>query len=195
MQEEAAAFFTGEKKQGEYTLEDYYALPDDLRVELIDGVFFVMDAPSVFHQLLGGEIYRQIANFVMERKGPCMPLISPVDVQLDCDERTMVQPDVLILCNQSKNIKHHIYGAPDFIVEVLSPSTRRKDMTIKLTKYEKAGVREYWMIDPRGKRIITYFFESETSPVIYGFEDKIPIRIYDGALSIDMSTMLPWLEQ
>ena len=193
VREEALAY--GAKKQGEYTLEDYYALPDDVRVELINGVYYDMSAPTLLHQQLGGEIHRQIANHIMEHKGKCIPFIAPVDVQLDQDEKTMVQPDVGILCDRDKRKDGIIFGAPEFLVEILSPSTRKKDMTLKLQKYADAGVREYWMVDIKKRTILTYFFEAEDYPVIYGFEDQIPVRIYDGALSVDMSLMLPWIEE
>ncbi len=185
----------GTKSQGEYTLEDYYALPDDQRVELIDGVFYDMASPLFVHQRAGGEIYRQIANYIMDRGGACIPFIAPVDVQLDCDDKTMVQPDVGILCDQSKRRKRVIYGAPDFLVEVLSSSTRRKDMILKLQKYVNAGVREYWMVDLHRKVVLTYFFEAEDYPIIYGFEDPIPVRIYGGDLMIDLRIVLQWLEE
>lgn len=190
-----SAPFYGFKKQGEYTLEDYFALPDEQRVELIDGVIYDMAAPTLLHQRLGGEIYRQVANYIMEKKGPCVPFIAPVDVQLDCDNKTMVQPDVGILCDWDKHKNGRIFGAPDFLVEVISPGTKRKDMTLKLYKYQNAGVREYWLIDLYRRVILTYFFEAEDYPVIYGFNDCIPIRIYEGALEVDMSTMLPWIEE
>ena len=135
-------------RQGEYTIEDYYALPDDQRVELIDGVFYDMASPVPLHQLIAGEVYRQIANYILERGGSCMAYISPLDVQLDCDNRTMVQPDVMLLCEKEKTQEKRVYGAPDFILEVISPSTRRKDCFLKLQKYMNAGVREYWILDP-----------------------------------------------
>ena len=79
------------RKIGEYTIDDYRALPDEQRVELIDGYFYDMASPTFGHQSIGGEIHRQIANYIMELGGNCRPFIAPVDVQLDCDERTMVQ--------------------------------------------------------------------------------------------------------
>ena len=114
-----------------------------------------------------------------------MPFVAPVDVQLDKDNRTMVQPDVLVVCDQSKMKEHCVYGAPDFVVEVLSKSTRKKDMYLKLDKYRNAGVREYWMVDPKSKRVIVYEFENEDRPVIYEFDGKIPVGIYDGKCVID----------
>ncbi|MCM1133939.1 MAG: Uma2 family endonuclease [Clostridium sp.] len=183
--EEAAAYGTV-KKQGEYTIEDYYALPDDKRVELIDGVFYDMSAPNFVHQMIGGELHRQIANFIFENKGNCVPLIAPVDVQLDCDDRTMVQPDVAILCDKNKIMKWGVMGAPDFVVEVLSPSTKRKDCIKKLDKYMEAGVKEYWMIDPYKQKLIVYEFEKESYPAVYGLHGEVPVGIYEGKLLINM---------
>lgn len=109
-----------------------------------------------------------------------MPFISPVDVQLDCDDRTIVQPDVLILCDKSKYTPARIIGAPDFVAEVLSKSTRKKDIFIKLNKYKNAGVREYWMIDPDKKTVMVWNFEKDDEVRMYGFRDNIPVGIYNG---------------
>ena len=125
--------------QGSYTVEDYRALPEARRVELIDGYFYDMAAPTFLHQQIAGEIHRQIANYILDNGGSCKPLISPVDVQLDCDERTMVQPDVGILCHDERIEKWGVYGAPDFVLEIISPSTKRKDCIKKLDKYMDAG--------------------------------------------------------
>ena len=130
-------------RNGSYTLDDYYALPDDQRVELIDGYFYTMLSPTFGHQSIAGEIHRQIANYIMDNGGSCRPFIAPVDVQLDCDNKTMVEPDVGIVCDTSKIKRFGIYGAPDFLVEVISPSTKKRDYTLKLSKYIEAGVREY----------------------------------------------------
>lgn len=182
------------RSQGAYTIEDYRALPDDQRVELIDGVFYDMASPSFLHQKIAGEIYRQIANFILERGGACQPFVSPVDVQLDCDEKTMVQPDVGILCHDDKVKKWGVYGAPDYVLEIISPSTKRKDCTKKLAKYMEAGVREYWILDPYQQKLIVYFFESELCPVIYGLDEPVPIGIYDGALEIQLEHIKKWVE-
>jgi len=182
------------KRQGEYTLDDYYALPEERRVELIDGVIYEMTSPSVPHQLVGLEIWRQIETYVRRKKGSCIPLAAPVDVQLDCDEKTMVQPDVLIVCDRDKIIKRCIYGAPDFVVEVLSPSTKKKDMMIKLNKYMDAGVREYWMVDTDGKRVIVYDFTKENYPEIYGFDARIPLGIFDGDCEIDFTEIYDYIK-
>lgn len=192
----APYYSTSDKKQGQYTLEDYLALPNDQRVELIDGVFFVMDSPSMPHQLIAGELHRIISNHIREKGGTCIPFIAPADVQLDCDNRTIVQPDVFIVCDRSKIHHARCFGAPDMIIEVLSPSTKKKDMFIKLNKYQNAGVREYWMIDMKNERIIVYNFDQDDLVTIYSFSDSIPVGIYDGELQInfkEITDYFSWL--
>lgn len=196
MVREAPSFYAApQKKQGEYTLEDYYALPEDKRFELIDGYLYEMLAPVPLHQRIAGEVYRQISNYIMDNDGDCIPFISPIDVQLDCDDRTMVEPDVAIICQRDKMTRKNIYGAPDFILEVVSPSTRRKDYTKKLQKYIDAGVREYWILDPYDKRLLVYFFEGEVYPVIYGLDVPVPVSIYEGKLEIQMKHIRKWIEE
>lgn len=170
-----------------YTLDDYLALPDERRVELIDGVFYDMTAPTTVHQALGGYIYKLLLDFVLEHGGECMPFIAPVDVQLDEDDRTIVQPDVLVVCDRSKFQHGRVFGAPDFVIEVLSPSTSKKDSRLKLYKYGEAGVREYWIIDPKRKSIVVYDFENEDIPSIYSFEDKVPVLIWNKQCWIDFA--------
>ena len=182
-------------RNGSYTLDDYYALPDEQRVELIDGYFYDMSSPTFGHQSIGGEIHRQIANFIMEHGGSCRPFVAPVDVQLDCDNKTMVQPDVGIVCDPSRIKRFGIYGAPDFLVEVISPSTKKKDYALKLSKYMEAGVREYWIVDFAQEKILVYFFESDVSPDIYGFDKPVPVNIYGGNLQIDFSDIAVWLNE
>ena len=184
-----AAFAYGaqrEKRQGEYTIEDYYALPDDQRVELIDGVIYKMEAPGFVHQRIAGIMYAQIEAYIRSKGGDCIPLFSPVDVRLDCDDKTMVQPDLIILCDKDKIKRWGIMGAPDFILEVLSPSTRKKDCTKKLQKYTDAGVKEYWIIDPEGKVLIMYDFINDKMPCIRPLEGKTGLALYNGDLEIDL---------
>ncbi len=190
---EEAVYYVSEtspRKQGEYTIEDYSALPEDVRVELIDGYFIVMDAPNMPHQGVIVEICYQISSFIRKNKGSCIVVPSPVDVQLDCDDRTMVQPDIVILCDRNKMTKKRIVGAPDFVLEVLSPGTSHKDRVLKLHKYRAAGVREYWLLDPDKERLLVYEFAKENQPTVYGLDGKVPVGIYEGRLQIDLGEVL-----
>lgn len=177
------------KKQGEYTIEDYNRWPEDERIELIDGVIYDMTAPTSIHQITAGWLHYKLLDHVMKNGGDCEPYISPIDIQLDCDDKTMVQPDVIIVCDPSKTRIKNIYGAPDFVCEILSPSTKRKDMTTKLEKYQNAGVREYWIIDTVKERVIVYDFENEDLLKIYTFDDEIPVAIWEGSCRINMKEL------
>jgi len=187
MVSEALAEYAHRKRQGEYTLEDYFALPEERRVELIDGVIYDMAAPNLIHQAIGSNIWRFFDDFIKKQKGSCMPFVAPVDVQLDCDDRTMVQPDVLILCDLSKARWGRVYGAPDLVAEVLSPSTSKKDRSLKLSKYKRAGVREYWIVDPKRKTVLVYEFEKGDTATLYGFDASVPVGIYDGKCRVDFA--------
>lgn len=182
------------KKSRECTLEDYYQLPDERRAELIDGVIYDMSAPTIIHQKISLEISVRFHAFISQKKGACMVFSAPVDVQLDCDEKTMVQPDVGVVCDSSKIQRFGVYGAPDFLVEVISPSTKKKDYTLKLSKYIEAGVREYWIVDYMQEKVLVYFFESDVYPVIYGFDKPVPVNIYDDNLKIDFTNIAKWLK-
>ncbi len=188
-----AAMVYQTKHQGEYTLEDYYAMPDERRVELIDGVIYDMSSPTNIHQLIASEIREQLRSYIRKKGGNCIPIMAPADVQLDCDDRTMVQPDVFVVCDKDKIIKRCTYGVPDFIVEILSPSTRKKDVKIKLRKYIAAGVREYWIVDPDQKSVVVYDFEHDELPVIYGFDAKVPVAIFDGECEIDFAEIYEYI--
>ena len=181
-----------DKRPGEYTIQDYFAVPEEIRVELIDGVFYDMAAPMFVHQKIAGEIHRQIANYIMDNNGNCEVGIAPIDVQLDCDDKTMVQPDVLILCNHEKILKGRVFGAPDFVLEVISPSTKRKDYFKKLEKYENAGVREYWIRDPYKKQLVVFFFEEDIYAQLHNLMQPVPVHIYEGKLQIQFEHILKW---
>ena len=184
LREPAAAY--AQKKQGEYTLDDYYAIPDERRVELIDGEIFDMAAPSALHQMILGELYLQFRACAEAHGLPCRVFLSPCDVQLDNDDKTMLQPDLFILCREFDLKERSISGAPDLTVEILSPSTKAKDLLLKTYKYKNAGVREYWIIDPEKQQVLVYDFSDEgLIPEKYSFQDEIPALISGGECRID----------
>lgn len=176
------------KSSGEYEVSDYENLPEDIRVELIDGYFYEMEAPTKKHQVILQEILIQLTSQIRKNKGGCKVYMAPSDVQLDESNKTIVQPDLFILCNKDmiKNSRRTV-GAPEFVIEVLSESTRKKDMTLKLNKYEACGVKEYWIIDPNKEYIIKYFFENMSLTNIYTFNDIVPLELYEGKILVDFS--------
>ena len=177
-----------EKKNGEDTLDDYYALPDERRVELIDGVFYDMAAPAVIHQKILGELFVLFRECADAHDGECEVFVAPCDVRLDCDNKTMVQPDLFLICHPYDLGAKALDGAPDLTLEIVSPSTRAKDMLLKLHKYQSAGVKEYWIVDPDHSTVLVYDLRSDDFyPERYDFDSVIPIHISDGKCSIDFS--------
>lgn len=183
------------KKQGEYTVEDYMALPDGDRKELIDGVFYDMATPTNVHQEVVGYMFLEIGNFIRKNKGKCRAVLAPSAVQLDCDNKTMVEPDIYIVCNPDKVKKFGNYGAPDFVLEVLSDSTRNKDLKIKSFKYMNAGVREIWYIDLKTRTLITYYEGDDYLPAIHPLEGTLGLAIYDGRLEINLAELGDIIEE
>ena len=172
--------------QGNYTIEDYYALPDDIRVELIDGVIYDMGCPSRTHQIIQAELLFQLMMCAKTNHSDCEVYVAPMDVRLDRDDFTMVEPDLLVLCHEDNN-EARIDGAPELTIEILSKSSRTKDCVIKLNKYMNAGVKEYWIVDPFKKKVLVYKFEEDDSPEVYSFDDMIPVGISGGQCVIDFS--------
>ena len=196
VKESAVAYDVVRKKgQGDYTLEDYYRLPEDRRVELIDGVIYDMGAPTFTHQTIGGKMYILINDYIRKKGGKCIPVLSPVDVCLDCDDKTMVQPDLIIICDKDKIRRWGIMGAPEFVLEVLSDSTRTKDCTKKLDKYTDAGVKEYWIIDPKKRQLIVYDYINGDFPVHYDLDQKVGVALYNGGLVIDLKEIADLIQE
>lgn len=173
---------------GKYTVDDYYALPDDRRVELIDGVFYDMAAPSLTHQTILGELHLQFRACADAHGEGCDVYLSPCDVQLDRDEKTMLQPDLFVICREYDRNARALFGEPDLVVEILSPSSRSRDLVLKLNKYFFAKVREYWIVDPENEEVLVYDFENTSfRPEVYSFDAQIPIHISCGACSVDFA--------
>lgn len=167
------------------TVEDYLALPEGTRVELIDGVFYDMAAPNYVHNKIAYYICRFLDDFIDDNNGKCKTNLAPYDVQLDCDDKTMVQPDLVVICDEKKDIRTRAFGAPDFIVEIISDSNWYNDVFRKRVKYQNAGVREYWIVYPKAKEVQVYFFEKSDKPAKYSFSDTVPVNIWDGKCKVD----------
>jgi len=154
-------------------------------VELIDGKFYYMNAPKLNHQIIVLRLSIFIDAYLQKSASRCRVFLSPCDVQLDNDIFTMVQPDIMIICDKNKyqsNIR--CYGAPDLVIEVASESTYKHDATLKLRKYRKAGVQEYWIVNPITRRIVVYSFKEVVSESIYTFGDTVQSRTFPD-LAID----------
>ena len=183
-------------QKGPYTIDDYYALPDNIRCELIDGYFYDMASPSDVHQVLIGEMYVQFYQCAAAHpERDCIVMLSPFDVHLFRDHITMVQPDLLVSCGNGELTGKRYEGAPDLAVEVLSPSSRGHDMLLKLNKYRDAGVREYWIVDPQNWLVLVYDFEISDAPEKYSFTDKVPVGISDGSCEIDFGRITEQLKR
>ena len=175
------------RKEKHYTYADYLTWPDDARYELIDGEAFLMaPAPLIEHQEVAGDVYHQLRNQLDGK--PCRPYIAPVDVRLpradeaDAAIDTVVQPDVLVVCDPAKIDRRGVRGAPDWLLEVLSPSTAAHDQIAKLRTYERAGVREYWLVHPGDRTLTVYVLDNGQygRPEIYELKDATPIGVLPG---------------
>ena len=177
------------KKQGDYTAEDYYALPDDQRCELIDGVIYDLASPTAVHQTVAFEICLQLNAYVNKCGGKCLVLAAPLDIKLE--KRTVVQPDVMVFCEKEGRKNRRL---PDLAIEVTSPSTRSRDYILKLSKYMASGMSEYWVVDLKKEQITVYLFGEELETVRYGLYDKIPVSIWDGRCVVDLSQAVQSIE-
>lgn len=172
-------------KEQTYTVADIYGLPDGQRAELIDGQFYNMAPPSRTHQRICGALYRKIADYIDAKGGACEVNIAPFAVFLNSDNKNYVEPDISVVCDFEKLTDSGCNGAPDWIVEIVSPGSRRMDYYTKLFKYRTAGVREYWLVDQEKNRIMVYNFEFENT-LEYTFADKVESGIYP-ELEIDFA--------
>lgn len=161
------------------TLEQYEQLPTDRHVEVFNGIIYDMSAPSVIHQTISTELTTIINSYIRNNKGTCKVFHAPFDVKLDDEPLTIVQPDLLIICDPQKLDSKRCNGAPDFIAEIVSPGNASDDYIKKLYHYKNSGVREYWIIDPRRKIITVNYFEGEQFNIQYTFDSTIKVNIYD----------------
>ena len=170
-----------------YTEDDYYNLPEDIRAELIDGQIYYQAAPSRIHQRILSEVHTVINNYIKSKNGPCQVYPAPFAVKLLDDGKNIVEPDISVICDRSRLTDKGCTGAPDWIIEIVSPSSRTMDYYRKLFNYRTAGVREYWIVDHERNLVMVYDFQND-NVANYTFADNIPVGIYPG-FSINLSTL------
>jgi Uma2 family endonuclease len=172
-----------------YTIDDIYALPEGQRAELIDGQMYMMAPPKRIHQKLITELVSLIHRHIKSHDGSCEIYPAPFAIFLNKDSQNYVEPDISVVCDKTKLDDNGCHGAPDWIIEIISPSTSRMDYGIKLFKYRTAGVREYWIVNPSTRTVNVYDFEHDAGTTQYTFDDEIPVCIYRD-LSIRIADLL-----
>ncbi|MGD0622076.1 MAG: Uma2 family endonuclease [Thermacetogeniaceae bacterium] len=179
-----------------HTYGDYLTWPEDERWEIIDGVPYMMTAPSWQHQGISMELSLQFGNYLRDK--PCRVFAAPFDLcvpefdESDEDISNLVaQPDLVVVCDEGKLRKSGYFGVPTLVIEIAAPSTSKKDRLLKFNKYEKAGVKEYWIVEPDGK-IVSVFTLQENKrygrPEVYSDQDKIKVSVFPD-LEIDLGTV------
>ncbi|MBU1487810.1 Uma2 family endonuclease [bacterium] len=183
------------KKEERFTYGDYLKWPDEERWELIDGVAYDMSpAPSRWHQEVLGNIFARFHNYLKDK--PCQVYVAPFDVRLpEFDEaneeiETVVQPDITVVCDKDKLDDRGCRGAPDMLIEILSPYTAKKDLVTKHRLYERHKVKEYWIFDPATDEVVVFKLKGDkySEPKEYKKEDKVKVDILPD-LEIDLSAI------
>ena len=181
-------------KEESFVVEDIYSLPDGVRAELIDGQIYYMSPPGRIHQQISMKLSQIIANYIDAQNGSCQIYAAPFAVFLNEDDKNYVEPDISVICDPNKLNERGCNGAPDWIIEIVSPGSRRMDYTTKFIKYQTAGVKEYWIVDPMKQRVIVWNLKQpaeQPEPEImemYTFHDTIKVGIYED-LYIDFSEL------
>ncbi len=161
------------------SLEKYEALPEDIRMEVFDGIPYNMASPSQIHQTILTELLVSIRGYLKQKNGSCQVFPAPFGVMLSSSPLTIVQPDIMIICDRNKLDGKRCSGAPDFIIEIVSPASASSDYIRKLFYYQNYGVREYWIVDPRRKIVTVNYFADNILNVQYSFDSIIKVNIYD----------------
>lgn len=163
-----------------FTEADYYRLPEYVRAELIDGQFYDMSAPSRIHQEILSNLHITIGQYIRSKGGSCKVYPAPFAVKLFENAKTIVEPDISVICDPNKLTDRGCSGAPDWIIEVVSPGNPGHDYVRKLNLYLDAGVREYWIVNPMKQTVLVYHLaDPDLELDIYTFQDEIRAGIYD----------------
>lgn len=176
------------KGEKTYTTADIEALPEGERAELIDGEMFMMAPPMTVHQRILVKLIFEIETYIRKNKGNCELFPAPFGVYIKKDNRNYVEPDISVICHKDKLDEKGCHGAPDWIIEIVSPSSKKMDYERKTALYREAGVREYWIVDPDKETITIHEAERWDTPTSHSFLEKIKVGIY-GDLYIDFSMM------
>ena len=181
-----------------YTFADVLSWDEDERIEIIDGEAFMMATPSRIHQEISGELFRQLANFLEGKQ--CRVYPAPFGVRLFVrdgdgpeDVDTLVEPDISVVCDRSKLDQHGCKGAPEMVIEILSPSTLRHDRLVKLNLYDQAGVLEYWIVDPQNRAVQVFRRDGGAALRIceeYGHTQVAKVSVLDGCF-LELSKVFP----
>lgn len=163
-----------------YQAQDVESLSEFVRAELINGMLYMLAAPSRIHQLLVSNLNCDIQNHIRTNLGRCQVYTAPFDVRLFGDDSCTVQPDVAVICNREILTDKGCSGAPDWIIEITSASNARHDYVTKMVQYQKAGVREYWIVDPGEGKVLVMNFENGQSSAEYAFSDTVPSEVLHG---------------
>ena len=164
----------------DYTIEDIFALPEGVRAELYDGEMVMQATPTITHQLLLSWFVVEINLHIRNKGGNCLVLPAPFGVFIKKDNKNFYEPDISVICDRDKLDEKGCHGAPDWVIEILSPSTKKYDCGKKLSTYIEAGVREYWLVDPERKRVVVYRLEEPDLPQMYLFGEEIEVGILEG---------------
>lgn len=176
-------------KSNSYTAEDYWNLPEGERAELIDGKLYNMAPPSRIHQEIVSGLTRIVGNYIADHHGNCRVYPAPFAINLDADDKDWVEPDVSVICDPNKLTDRGCIGAPDLIIEIVSPASRKTDYIKKNALYLDSGVKEYWIVDPMRKSTLVYCYEEDATPVFYPFDHAITVGIYPD-LTITIADLL-----
>ncbi|MCL1808114.1 MAG: Uma2 family endonuclease [Oscillospiraceae bacterium] len=167
------------QKERTYTYEEWASWDESIRCELVDGELVMMSQPTQAHQEILGELFGQLWQFLKGK--PCKVIPAPFGVRLSDKEESVFEPDIVVVCDPAKLDGKVCNGAPDMIIEILSPSTSRHDKFVKFHKYQKAGVREYWIVDPDSKTVSVHLLKGGEYVVnAYADTDTAPVHVLDG---------------
>jgi len=189
-------------KKQKYSYADYLGWNDGKRYQLINGRKVMPPAPLTEHQVIHSILFGHLWNFVKSKNKPCLVLSAPIDVRLcesfsDSQCHNVFQPDIVVVCDKNKMDRRGILGAPEMVIEILSPTTAKDDLIDKYKVYEQYGVREYWIVSPEYRTITVYLNENSRFQQrgIYAEGDQIPVKLFNDELKIPVSEVFAGLDE